>query len=37
MLRALLKATDKGDYYWVECGSCDAGWQVPHYSPERVT
>jgi len=24
--------TDKGDYDWVECGSCEAGWQVPHYA-----
>lgn len=32
MLQALLKVTDKGDYAWVECGSCDAGWQVTHYA-----
>jgi hypothetical protein len=32
MLRVLLKITDKGDYDWVECGSCEAGWQVPHYA-----
>ena len=19
-------------YYWVECGACGAGWQVPHYA-----
>jgi hypothetical protein len=25
----------KGDYDWVECGSCEAGWQVPYYA-ERV-
>jgi hypothetical protein len=31
MFRVLLKVTDKGDYDWVECGSCDAGWQVAHY------
>jgi len=24
--------TDKGDYDWVECGSCEAGWQVAHYA-----
>jgi hypothetical protein len=35
MLRVLLKVTDKDDYDWVERGSCDAGWQVPHYA-ERV-
>jgi hypothetical protein len=32
MLRVLLKVTDKGDYDWVACGSCNAGWQVPHYA-----
>ena len=21
-----------GGYWWVECGSCDAGWQVTHYA-----
>jgi hypothetical protein len=31
MLRVLLKVTDKGDYDWVECSACGAGWQVPHY------
>ena len=35
MLRVLLKVTDKGDYDWVECGACDAGWQVPHYAESR--
>jgi len=32
ILRVLLKITDKGDYDWVECGGCGAGWQVPHYA-----
>ena len=32
MLRVLLKVTDKGDYDWVECGGCEAGWQVAHYA-----
>jgi hypothetical protein len=36
MLRLLLKVIDKADYDWVECGSCDAGWQVPHSAPESV-
>jgi hypothetical protein len=21
-----------GGYRWVECGSCECGWQVPHYA-----
>jgi hypothetical protein len=34
MLRVLLKVRDGagGDYWWVECGACDTGWQVPHYA-----
>jgi hypothetical protein len=36
MLRILLKVTDKGEYDWVECGSCGAGWQVPHYAAASV-
>jgi hypothetical protein len=32
MLWVLLKFTDKGDYDWIECGSCEAGWQVAHYA-----
>jgi hypothetical protein len=32
MLRVLLKVIDKGDYDWVECGACEAGWQVAHYA-----
>ena len=32
VLKLPLKVTDKGDYDWVECGSCEAGWQVSHYA-----
>ena len=32
MLRVLLKVTDKGDYDWVEYGSCDGRWQVAQYA-----
>jgi hypothetical protein len=21
-----------GGYWWVECGTCECGWQVPHYA-----
>jgi hypothetical protein len=31
VIKVLLKVTDKGDYDWVECGSCEAGWQVAHF------
>jgi hypothetical protein len=30
VLRVVLKATEKEGYWWVTCGACDAGWQVPH-------
>ena len=36
MLRVLLKVINKGDYDWVECGSCDTAWQVPHYAIASV-
>jgi hypothetical protein len=31
VLRVLLKVQDREGYWWVECGSCDCGWQVPYY------
>jgi hypothetical protein len=37
VLRVILKVEDGagGDYHWVECGACGAGWQVMFYA-ERV-
>jgi hypothetical protein len=34
VLKVLLKVKPgMGEGYdWVECGACDAGWQVPHYA-----
>jgi len=34
MLRVLLKVKDGagGSDWWIECGGCAAGWQVPHYA-----
>lgn len=34
ILRAILRAQDREGYAWVECGTCDSGWQVPHYAAE---
>jgi hypothetical protein len=33
VLKVLLKIKDGagGSYWWVECGACDTGWQVPYY------
>jgi hypothetical protein len=38
LLQAILKVKDSagGDYWWVECGTCDTAWQVPHYAEESV-
>lgn len=37
ILRAVLKVRDGagGDYWWVECGTCRYGWQVPHYAAAK--
>jgi hypothetical protein len=34
VLKVLMKVKDGagGGYWWVECGSCACGWQVPHYA-----
>ncbi len=34
VLKVLLKVKDGagGGYWWVECGSCECGWQIPHYA-----
>jgi hypothetical protein len=34
VLRVILKVKDGagGDYWWVECGTCDCAWQVPYYA-----
>ena len=34
LLRVILKVKDGagGGYWWVECGTCECGWQVPHYA-----
>jgi hypothetical protein len=34
VLKVLLKVKDGsgGGYWWVECGSCECGWQVPYYA-----
>jgi hypothetical protein len=38
VLKVLLKVKDGMgfDYWWVECGSCAAGWPVAHYAKEKV-
>jgi hypothetical protein len=31
-LKVLLKVSERDGYWWVECGSCECGWQVPFYA-----
>ena len=31
-LKVLLKVRERDGYWWVECASCEAGWQVPFYA-----
>jgi hypothetical protein len=33
LLRVILKVKEGagGGYWWVECATCEHGWQVPHY------
>jgi hypothetical protein len=34
VLKIVLKIKDGagGGYWWVECGTSECGWQVPHYA-----
>jgi hypothetical protein len=34
VLKVLLRVKDGagGGYWWVECGACAIGWQVPYYA-----
>ena len=38
VLKLALKVRDGsgGDYWWVECGSCEYSWPVPHYAESVV-
>jgi hypothetical protein len=36
VIRVFLRITEKDGYRWVQCGSCECGWQVPFYAEERI-
>jgi hypothetical protein len=36
LVRAILKIQERDGYWWVQCGACDGGWQVPFYAVESV-
>jgi hypothetical protein len=31
-LRAILTVTERESYWFVQCRTCDCGWQVPYYA-----
>ena len=36
IVRAILRVHDREGYWWVECSTCEYGWQVPYYAAETV-
>jgi hypothetical protein len=36
IIRAILRVHDSDGYWFVECGTCEHGWQVPYYATESV-
>jgi hypothetical protein len=36
IVKALLTVLEREDYWYVQCGSCETGWQVPHYAAQSV-
>ena len=36
IIGATLRVQEREGYWWVECATCDYGWQVPYYAAESV-
>jgi hypothetical protein len=36
IVKAILRVHDREDYWWVECSTCEYGWQVAYYAAESV-
>jgi hypothetical protein len=36
IVKAILRVHDRGDYWWVQCGTCNHGWQVPYHAAENA-
>jgi hypothetical protein len=34
ILRAILTVTERESYWFVQCRTCECGWQTPFYEPE---
>jgi hypothetical protein len=32
IVKALLTVQERDDYWYVQCGTCETGWQVPFYA-----
>jgi len=33
---AILRVHNRENYWWVQCSTCDYGWQVPFYAAESA-
>jgi hypothetical protein len=36
IVKAILSVQDRENYWYVQCSTCDCGWQVPYYAAEGV-
>lgn len=36
IVKALLSVRERENYWYVQCGTCETGWQVPFYAAEGV-
>ena len=34
IVKAIVRVHDRDGYWWVECSTCEYGWQVPYYAAE---
>ena len=36
IIKAILTVRERENYWYVQCSTCDGGWQVPFYAPEII-
>jgi hypothetical protein len=36
LVKALLTVRERENYWYVQCGTCETGWQTPFYAAESV-
>jgi hypothetical protein len=34
IIKAILTVHEREDYWYVQCSTCEGGWQVPYYAAE---